>query len=231
MGQKVNPFGMRLGITNSWRSVWFATKQNFARTLYVDHQIRSLIQEKFKQASIDFIGIARFPQYIQVTIHTGRPGIIIGRKGESTQLLNKQLAALTQTQVKVDVKDIPKPDLNAQIVAEAIAQQIEKKSSLRKTLQKYVANAMRAGAQGIKILTSGRLNGSEIARTEKLHAGSVPTQTLRADIRYSQATAATTYGSIGVKVWIFVAEAIKPQSVVTETVTPRRGEHDYTQKN
>lgn len=208
MGQKVHPFGIRLGITTTHRSVWFAKNYNFAEMLQSDKKIRDYLSYKLKHASLDFIGIERLPQYTTVIVHSGRPGVIIGKKGEGVQELNKELAALMEFPIKLKVKEIKQPDLNAQLVADASALQIEKRVSLRRIMQKVVQNAMKAGAKGVKISLSGRLNGAEIARTEWSQEGRVPTHTLRAEISYAQSTAHTTFGAIGIKVWIFIKEML-----------------------
>lgn len=209
MGQKVHPVGFRLGISSDWTSRWYADSKLFPVQLNQDVQARSYIKEKLKDASVSRIQIERPARSAAVTIHTARPGIVIGRKGEDIERLRSQIAPMLgvdRNSVKLSVEEIRKPELDAQLVAESIAQQLERRIMFRRAMKRAVQTAMRLGAGGIKVNVSGRLGGAEIARNEWYREGRVPLHTLRADIDYGFAEAQTTYGIIGVKVWIFKGE-------------------------
>lgn len=206
MGQKVHPIGIRLGIVKDWNAKWFADSKNFADYLNTDLKVRDFLKKKLSQASVSRIQIQRPARNAYITIHTARPGIVIGKKGEDIEALRKEVSKMMGIPVHINVEEIRKPELDAQLVAESIAQQLEKRIMFRRAMKRAVSNAMRLGAQGIKVNVAGRLNGAEIARTEWYREGRVPLHTLRADIDYGFAEARTTYGVIGVKVWIFKGE-------------------------
>jgi small subunit ribosomal protein S3 len=206
MGQKVNPTGLRLGIINDWTAKWYAGNKTYADNLNSDLQLRSYIKKKLAHAAVSKIIMQRPAQSVNVTIHTARPGIVIGKKGEDIEKLRKELTQLAGQTVRLAVEEIRKPELDAQLVAESICQQLEKRIMFRRAMKRAVTNAMRLRAQGVKVMVAGRLNGAEIARTEWYREGRVPLHTLRADIDYGFAEAHTTYGVIGVKVWIFKGE-------------------------
>jgi small subunit ribosomal protein S3 len=214
LGQKTHPTGNRLGITRTWDSRWYL-KKGYADQLLEDITIRKEIKEKLFHAGVSRIEIERAGQKIRVIIHTARPGIIIGKKGAEVEKLRKELELLTQRQATVDIKEIRKPEIDAQLVAENITLQLEKRIAFRRAMKKSVASALRFGAQGIKITCSGRLAGAEIARTEWYREGRVPLHTFRADIQYGFATAKTTYGIIGVKVWVYLGDVL-PEAARTE---------------
>jgi small subunit ribosomal protein S3 len=215
MGQKVNPVGIRLGITRDWGSKWFANTRNFPQYLSGDHAVREFLYRKLKDASISRVHIERAARKANITIHTARPGIVIGKKGEDIEKLRLQLAAMLKMpvmDVRVNIAEVRKPELDARLVAEGIAQQLEKRVMFRRAMKRAVTNTMRSGALGIKVRVSGRLNGSEIARTEWTREGRIPLHTFRAEIDYGLAEARTTYGVIGVKAWIFKGEVFdKPK--------------------
>jgi small subunit ribosomal protein S3 len=209
MGQKVNPTGIRLGIASDWNSKWFANKRAYAANLLSDLRVREFLKKKLAQASVSRIEIKRPAKKAFITIHTARPGVVIGKKGEDIDALRKQVSKMMPgVEVNIGVEEIRKPELDAYLVAESIAQQLERRIMFRRAMKRAVQNTMRLGALGIKIRVSGRLNGSEIARSEQYREGRVPLHTLRADIDYGFAEAATTYGQIGVKVWIFKGEIL-----------------------
>lgn len=208
MGQKVNPVGMRLGIVKDWSSRWFATKKDYPKMLYNDQLIRNHLYKKLSHASLSKIQIERPSSNAVVTLHTARPGIVIGKKGEDIDNLKAELTKLAGVPVHLNIEEIRKPELDAQLVADSIAQQLEKRIMFRRAMKRAVNNAMRLNAKGIKVSVSGRLSGAEIARTEWYHEGRVPLHTLRADIDYATSEAMTTYGVIGVKVWIFKGEQL-----------------------
>ncbi len=207
MGQKVHPTGFRLGIYKTWDSIWYSDKE-YAKSLHEDLRIREYIKKRLYHAGVSKIQIERKTNNIHITIHTARPGIVIGRKGVEVEMLKQELSKLTDKDVIIDIEEVRKPDLDAQLVAENIALQLEKRVSFRRAMKRAVTAAMKMGAKGIKIACSGRLGGAEIARTEWYREGRVPLHTLRADIDYGFAEAKTTYGVIGVKVWIFKGEMI-----------------------
>jgi small subunit ribosomal protein S3 len=206
MGQKVHPVGMRLGIASDWSSKWYADSTQFADLLEIDLKIRSFIKKKLSHASVSRIQIERPARTAYITIHTARPGVVIGKKGEDIEALRKVVSEMMGIPVHINIEEIRKPELDAQLVAESVAQQLERRIMFRRAMKRAVTNAMRLGAQGIKICVSGRLNGAEIARSEWYREGRVPLHTLRADIDYGLAEANTTYGVIGIKVWIFKGE-------------------------
>ncbi|HHO70520.1 MAG TPA: 30S ribosomal protein S3 [Halothiobacillus sp.] len=209
MGQKVHPVGIRLGISSDWSSRWYADSKSFAGRLNQDIQVREFLKEKLKNASVSRIQIERPARSAFITIHTARPGIVIGKKGEDIEKLRKEVApmlGLEPNAVKVNVEEIRKPELDAQLVADGIAQQLERRVMFRRAMKRAVQTTMRLGALGVKVSVAGRLGGAEIARTEWYREGRVPLHTLRADVDYGIAEAKTTYGIIGVKVWIFKGE-------------------------
>ena len=206
MGQKVHPTGIRLGIVKDWTSRWYANSQNYPVFLLQDLKVREYIKEKLAHASVSRIQINRPANNAQITVHTARPGIVIGKKGEDIDKLKLEVSKMMGVPVKINVEEIRKPELDATLVAEGIAQQLEKRIMYRRAMKRAVTNTMRLGAEGIKINVAGRLNGAEIARGEWYREGRVPLHTLRADIDYGTAEANTTYGIIGIKVWIFKGE-------------------------
>lgn len=206
MGQKVNPVGIRLGIVRDWTSTWYADSKSYADYLYTDLKVREYLQKKLSQASVSRIHIERPARNARITIHTARPGIVIGKKGEDVEALRKEVSEMMGIPVHITIEEIRKPELDAQLVAESITQQIERRIRYRRAMRRAVNNSMRLGAQGVKVNIAGRLNGAEIARSEWYREGRVPLHTLRADIDYGFAEANTTSGVIGVKVWIFKGE-------------------------
>ena len=207
MGQKTHPTGLRLGIVKSWSSNWYA-EDKFADFLYEDTMLRRYLFKRFEHASIAEVGIERTVKKVIVNVFTARPGIVIGKKGEEVERLKGELQYLTGKDIYINIREIKRPEVNAKLVAENIAKQLEKRISFRRAMKKAISSAMRLGVEGIKINCSGRLGGAEIARAEKYHEGRVPLHTLRADIDYATATAHTVYGCIGVKVWIMNGEVI-----------------------
>ena len=212
MGQKVHPTGIRLGIVKDWTSKWYADSSDYADNLYTDMKVREHLKKKLSQASVSRIQIERPAKNARITIHTARPGIVIGKKGEDVEVLRKEIGEMMGVPVHINIEEIRKPELDAQLVAESVAQQIERRIMFRRAMKRAVSNTMRLGAQGIKIKVGGRLNGAEIARSEWYHEGRVPLHTLRADIDYGFAEGLTTYGIIGVKVWIFKGEVFAGES-------------------
>jgi len=208
MGQKVHPIGIRLGIVKDWTSRWYADSDKFADFLNLDLQTRAFIKKKLKHASVSRIHIERPANNAAITIHTARPGIVIGKKGEDIERLRAEVSRKMGMPVHINIEEIRKPEIEAQLVAESVAQQLERRIMFRRAMKRAVGNAMRLGALGIKIMVAGRLNGAEIARTEWYREGRVPLHTLRADIDYGFTEASTTYGVIGVKVWIFKGEIL-----------------------
>ena len=201
MGQKVNPNGLRLGINKTWSSRWYA-KKDYAKLLHEDLEIKKYIQENLASASISKVIIERAAKKLRLTVYSSRPGIIIGKKGADIESLKNKLTEMSKLDVYIDIKEVRKPEVEAKLVAENIASQLEKRISFRRAMKKAVQSAMRLGAKGVKVVCSGRLGGAEIARTEKYHLGSVPLHTLSTDIDYATAEAETTYGICGIKVWI-----------------------------
>ncbi len=219
MGQKVHPTGIRLGIVKDWTSTWYASSKDYANLLNTDLQVRDFIKDKLKQASVSRVQIERPAKNARITIHTARPGIVIGKKGEDIESLRKTISGMMGIPVHVNIEEIRKPELDATLVAQGVAQQLEKRIMFRRAMKRAVTNSMRSGAKGVKINIGGRLNGAEIARSEWYREGRVPLHTLRADIDYGVAEAMTTYGIIGVKVWIFKGEVFKTDEEVAASKT------------
>ena len=211
MGQKVNPHGMRVGIIKDWESRWYAEK-DFADNLIEDHKIRVFIKKKLKSAGVSRIEIERNTDRVRVIIHTAKPGVVIGKGGQEIEKLRAEIAKLTSKKLSVDIKEIKHPERDAQLVAESIAQQLENRTSFRRAMKSTMQRTMKAGALGIKASCGGRLGGADIARTEFYSEGTIPLQTLRADIDYGFAEADTTYGKVGVKVWIYKGEVLPSKS-------------------
>jgi len=229
MGQKVHPVGIRLGISKDWASKWYADSKTFPGYVATDFQIRKFIKHKLKDASVSRINIERPARKAHITIHTARPGIVIGKKGEDIERLRREISTMLDmslADVRINIAEVRKPELDAQLVAEGIAQQLERRIMFRRAMKRAVTNTMRLGAGGIKVKVAGRLNGAEIARSEWYREGRVPLHTFRADIDYGFAEAATTYGVIGVKVWIFRGEILDPREIKTQNAgekTARQG--------
>lgn len=219
MGQKVNPTGMRLGIVRDWNSTWYADSRKYAIYLNSDIKLRNYLNKKYAGASISRIQIERPAKNARITIYAGKPGIILGKKGGDVDTLRKDLGRMLGIPVHVNIEEIKKVDLDAKLVAESVAQQLERRIMFRRAMKRAVQNALKAGALGVKVHVSGRLGGSEIARAEWYREGRVPLHTFRADIDYSLAEAKTTYGIIGVKVWIFKGEKIGKNILAAETPT------------
>lgn len=208
MGQKVHPTGIRLGIVKRHTSVWYASGKDYARYLLEDMEVRALVKKKLAAASVSRVEIERPAQTAKITVYTARPGIVIGKKGEDVEKLRNELTKKMGVPVNINIEEIRKPDLDAQLVADSVAQQLERRVMFRRAMKRVMQNAMRQGAEGIKVQVGGRLGGAEIARTERYHEGRVPLHTLRADIDYATSEALTTFGIIGVKVWIFKGEIL-----------------------
>jgi small subunit ribosomal protein S3 len=208
MGQKVHPTGIRLGIVKDHTSVWYADKKNYPEYLLNDLEVRDFLRKRLGQASVSRIEIERPAQTARITIHTARPGIVIGKKGEDVERLRREIAQMMGVPVHVNIEEIRKPELDALLVAQNVAQQLERRVQFRRAMRRVIQNAMRLGAEGIKVRVAGRLGGAEIARSEVYHEGRVPLHTLRADIDYATWEAQTTYGIIGIKVWVFKGEII-----------------------
>ena len=223
MGQKVNPIGIRLGITRDWTSKWYASKKQFPLLVHTDFRVREFLKKKLADASVSRIMIERAAKKVNITIQTARPGIVIGKKGEDIEKLRAETAKLlgmAMLDVRLNIAEIRKPELDAQLVAESISQQIEKRVMFRRAMKRAVMSTMRSGALGIKVRMSGRLNGSEIARTEWYREGRIPLHTFRADIDYGLAEAMTTYGVIGIKVWIFKGEVFDQAQLDRQAAEP-----------
>jgi small subunit ribosomal protein S3 len=218
MGQKVNPVGIRLGIVKDWASRWYASSKEFSDTLYADLKVREFLGKKLAQAGISRIQIDRPARNARVTVFTARPGVIIGKSGKEVEMLRDEVSKIVKVPVHVSIEEVRKPELDAKLVAESVAQQLERRIMFRRAMKRAVTTALRSGALGIKISISGRLGGSEIARTEWYREGRVPLQTFRADIDYALAEAFTTYGVIGVKVWIFKGEVLGDKSAPSDNV-------------
>jgi small subunit ribosomal protein S3 len=212
LGQKTHPIGFRLGVIRTWNSRWYAEK-SFADLLYEDMMIRRYLNKRLGHASLSNVGIERTVKEVTVNIFTARPGVVIGKKGEEVERIKGELQHLTGKDIYINIREIKRPEVDAKLVADNIARQLEKRVAFRRAMKKAVSSAMRLGALGIKIQCGGRLGGAEIARVEKSRDGRIPLQTLRADIDYAQARAETTYGTIGVKVWIFKGEIIKREDI------------------
>lgn len=230
MGQKVHPNGMRLGIIKSWNSIWFATKKEFPNYLNDDFKIRMFLTKTLVKAYVSKIVIERLSKNIRITIYTARPGVVIGRKGGDVEKLRKEIFKIVQIPVQINISEIRKPELDAKLVADNIASQLERRIMFRRAMKRSVQNAMRQGAQGIKIEVSGRLGGVEIARREWYREGRVPLHTLRADIEYNTAEAHTTYGIIGVKVWIYTGEILGGNILVKKEKTPSLVTRKFSRK-
>jgi small subunit ribosomal protein S3 len=209
MGQKINPIGLRLGVNRTWDSRWFANKGEYAKLLHEDMAIRKKLMKDLKQAAVSKIVIERPHKKARVNIYSARPGVVIGKKGADIEKLRKSVAAMTKAEVAVNILEIRKPEVDATLVADSIAQQLERRVAFRRAMKRAVQSAMRLGAEGIRINCSGRLGGAEIARLEWYREGRVPLHTLRADVDYGVATAFTTYGTCGIKVWIFKGEIME----------------------
>jgi small subunit ribosomal protein S3 len=222
MGQKVNPTGIRLGIVKKHSSTWYASPKNYAKYLLTDLRVREYLTLRLKAASVSRIEIERPSENARITIRTARPGIVIGKKGEDVEKLRKDVSAMMGVPVHINIDEIRKPELDAKLVAESIASQLERRVMFRRAMKRAVQNAMRIGAKGIKVTLAGRLGGAEIARTEWYREGRVPLHTLRADIDYSTARAETTYGTIGVKVWIFKGEILDGFAEPEEKSSPKK---------
>ena len=224
MGQKVHPYGIRLGIVKDWTSTWYVDNKQYAEYLNIDLAVRDLLRKKLAHASVSRIQIERPANNARIIIHTARPGKVIGKKGEDIDSLRKQVSAFMGVPVHMSVEEIRKPELDALLVAESVAQQLERRIMFRRAMKRAVANTMRLGEEGIKIFVSGRLNGAEIARSEWYREGRVPLHTLRADIDYGIARANTTYGVIGVKVWIFKGEVVQSAALPESEAEPAEAE-------
>ncbi|MEW6313927.1 MAG: 30S ribosomal protein S3 [Pseudomonadota bacterium] len=234
MGQKINPTGFRLAVLRNWTSKWYASSKNFAGMLNEDIKVRDYLKKKLAHAAVARVVIERPAKNARITIHSARPGVVIGKKGEDIETLKSGLQKMMGVPVHVNIEEVRKPELDAQLIADSIAQQLEKRIMFRRAMKRAMQNAMRLGAQGIKIMSSGRLNGIEIARTEWYREGRVPLHTLRADIDYGFSEAKTTYGIIGIKVWVFKGEvmgkgeapAVAPVEPTAErkSARPPRGE-------
>ena len=227
MGQKVNPIGLRLGINRTWDSRWYAGRNEYAKLLHEDLKIRAYLRKRLAQAGVSRIVIERPAKKARVTIHTARPGVVIGKKGADIEVIRKDLQKMVGNEVSLNILEIRKPELDAQLVAENITQQLERRVAFRRAMKRAVQAAMRLGAEGIRINCSGRLGGAEIARIEWYREGRVPLHTLRADIDYGESTAFTTYGTCGVKVWVFKGEVMEHDPMaqdkrMAENTTPAR---------
>ncbi len=216
MGQKVNPVGLRLGINRTWDSRWFANKGEYGRLLHEDMKIRKALMEDLRQAAVSKIVIERPHKKCRVTVHSARPGIVIGKKGADIEKLRRKIARMTDSEVHINIVEVRKPEVDANLVAASIAQQLERRVAFRRAMKRAVQSAMRLGAEGIRISCGGRLGGAEIARSEWYREGRVPLHTLRADIDFGMATAKTAYGTCGVKVWIFKGEILEHDPMASE---------------
>lgn len=228
MGQKVNPVGIRLGIVKEWASRWYASSKEFSDTLCADLKVRDFLRSKLSQAGISRIQIDRPARNARVTVYTARPGVIIGKSGKEVETLRDDVSKIVNVPVHISIEEVRKPELDAKLVADSVAQQLERRIMFRRAMKRAVTTALRSGALGIKISVSGRLGGAEIARTEWYREGRVPLQTFRADIDYALSEAYTTYGVIGVKVWIFKGEVIgdKAGQATTEPTTEKTGKQE-----
>jgi small subunit ribosomal protein S3 len=216
MGQKVNPIGLRVGVNRTWDSRWFANKRDYGSLLHEDIKIRKFIEKRLQQAGVSRIVIERPAKKARVTIYTARPGVVIGKKGADIEKLRREVTAMTDSEVHLNIVEIRKPEIDAKLVAENIANQLERRVAFRRAMKRAVQSAMRLGALGIRINCGGRLGGAEIARTEWYREGRVPLHTLRADIDYGEATAFTAYGACGVKVWVFKGEIMEHDPMAQE---------------
>lgn len=217
MGQKVNPHGLRVGVIKDWDTQWYADKKNFAVNLKEDNVIRKFIKKQYFQAAISSIRIERAANKVSVTVFTARPGVLIGKQGAEIEVMKNSLMKIAKgKQIAVNIVEVKKPDCDAQLIAESVAAQLEKRASFRRSMKQAISRATRLGVKGIKIMVSGRLDGAEIARSEQYHEGSIPLQTLRADIDYGFAEARTTFGIIGIKVWVYKGEVLGGVKKVNE---------------
>ena len=212
MGQKVNPIGLRLGINRGWDSIWFSKKRDYGRLLIEDYKIRDYVKKNVVNSGVSQVLIERTSKKCIISIYTSRPGFVIGKKGSDIEKIKKQLSKISNTEVSLNIKEVKKPELNAYLVAENIAQQLVKRIAFRKAMKRAIQSALRLGAKGIRVCVAGRLAGNEIARTEWLREGSVPLHTFRAEVDYAEAEALTAYGIIGVKVWIYKGEVFNDKS-------------------
>jgi len=217
VGQKTHPYGFRLGLVKPWKSRWYARTRDFPALLAEDETLRKYLHARLEHAAISTVEIERKPTKIVVTIHTGRPGVVIGKRGAEVDKLRDELALLTDSEVSINVEEVKRPEVDAQLVANSVARQLEQRIGFRRAMKRALQAAVRAGAEGVKIQCGGRLGGAEIARTEGYHEGRVPLHTLRADIDYAVKLARTTYGTIGVKVWIFRGEVVDDRRGQTYT--------------
>lgn len=216
MGQKINPIGLRLGINRTWDSRWFAGKGEYGMLLHEDLKIRSYLMKELKQAAVSKIVIERPHRKARITVHSARPGVVIGKKGSDIEKLRRKIGQMTSSEVHINIVEVRKPEIDAMLVAASIAQQLERRVAFRRAMKRAMQSAMRLGADGIKISCGGRLGGAEIARTEAYREGRVPLHTLRADIDYGVATAHTAYGTNGIKVWIFKGEIMEHDPMASE---------------
>ena len=230
MGQKVNPIGIRLGITRGWDSVWFAKKGEYGKLLIEDYKIRKYIKKNIVNSGVSEVKIERTSKKCIVTIHTSRPGFVIGKKGSDIEKIKKNLSKISSSEISLNIKEVKKPELNAYLVAENIAQQLVKRIAFRRAMKRAMQSALRLGAKGIRVCLAGRLAGNEIARTEWSREGSVPLHTFRADVDYAEAEALTTYGIIGVKVWIYKGEVLS-RTVKKNNNKDKSKENVTTNKN
>lgn len=209
MGQKVNPHGLRVGVIAGWNAQWYANKKDFSKYVLEDHQIREYIKKKYYAFGISKVAIERAQDKVVINIHTSKPGMLIGTKGAGVEQLKKELGKIVKAgSIHINILEVKRPDMDAVLVAESVAQQLEKRASFRRTMKQAMSRVMRSGAKGVKIMVAGRLDGAEIARSESYHEGSIPLQTMRADIDYGTAEAHTTFGIIGIKVWVYKGEVL-----------------------
>ncbi len=225
MGQKIHPTGFRLSVSRDWTSRWYASNRDFAGMLAEDIEVRTYLKKKLKNASVSRVLIERPAKSARITIFSARPGVVIGKKGEDIEVLKKELAGMLRVPVAVNIEEVRKPEIDSQLIADSITQQLEKRIMFRRAMKRAMQNAMRMGAQGIKIMSAGRLNGIEIARTEWYREGRVPLHTLRADIQYGFSEAKTTYGVIGVKVWVYKGDTLGRNDAPGTAAKPE-GEED-----
>jgi small subunit ribosomal protein S3 len=224
LGRKVHPIGFRLGLIKDWRTRWYAEGSQYTKLLEEDRRIRRRIHELNPNAAISFIEIERYPNEVTVTIHSARPGILIGRRGQNVNVLRNELQQLTDKRVKVDVKEVENPDLDARLVAQSLADQLERRVAYKRAMKRAVERALQAGAKGAMVTCGGRLAGAEMARRETVREGRVPRHTLRADIDYGQAEALTTFGRIGIKVWIYKGDVLPEKAAAAEAVAAAEGQ-------
>jgi len=232
MGQKVNPHGLRVGVIKDWDSRWFANKSTFGDTLVEDYNVRNYIKKNLYAAGVPKVEIERFAEdKVRIHIHCAKPGIVIGRGGAEIEKLRQKLEKMMNKQVAVNIVEVKNPDINSKLVAEKIAFDLENRVSFRRTMKQAIGRAMRLGAKGIKVMVSGRLGGAEIARSETYHEGTIPLQTIRADIDYGVAEAATTYGRLGIKVWIYKGEVLKGDAAKAEESKNKSGRDNRRRNN